>query len=79
MAFYLDIIRVSASATASRYQYSTTDGRRGTLEICHADGTVHCVQPMLGDTESRAFARAKRKIEVAWGTGQLPEKTCWAS
>ena len=79
MAVYLDIVRVEQDAHGVRYRFSTTDDRAGVLEIIKSSGEIRLIEELPGDESHRLYSRAARKIQLAWRSGTLPEKTCWAS
>lgn len=79
MAIYLDISKVEQTSMKVSYEFATTDGRSGLLEIDLESGEVSLIRQLPGDDSNRLFFRAARKITVHWNTGELPEKTCWAS
>ncbi len=79
MAVFLEIAKVKEAEEEVWYQFLTTDGRLGELSISRGTGEVSLIQPMPGDEQRKLYARAARKVTMHWRSGELPDKTCWAS
>ena len=52
---------------------------RGILRILKTTGEVTLVEPMPEDDADARFARAAAKIRKHWESGELPDKTMFAS
>ena len=80
MAAYLDILKIDEQPQYAEYSFATTDDRRGVLRFDKETGKAELKEPMVGDTEGVNYARAVRKITLAWrGNKALPVTLVWAS
>lgn len=79
MAVYIDILRDHEDDTHALYRFELTDGRSGELRIEKETGEITLTKKMEGDTEGFLFARASRKVWLAWESGKFPGKLVWAS
>lgn len=79
MAVYTDIDKIFEDDEIVRYRFTLTDGRSGDLALERGTGLVICEKQLEGDEEQLIFARAKRKVLLAWKTGNYPSRLVWAS
>ena len=79
MAVYLEIVRVADGAAAAEYTFALVDGRSGRLRLDKPSGEVSLITPLDGDDHGGLFARAARKVSLAWAAGALPARLSWAS
>ena len=82
MAANMAIDRVERTPTHSVYVFTDNDlgaPRSGRLRINHDSGEIETLEPMPKDTNLNREMRARRKLTVHWRSGELPDRTCWAS
>lgn len=77
---YLDIFKITETASSVEYRYVTVDLREGRFSIHKETGEVALISLAPGESEEgRLFHRAAHKIRKSWTSGSLPDKTYWAS
>lgn len=79
MAVYVAIVRISESESGAEFSFGPREPLEGKISLDKAKGIASVIKECPGDTAGFYSSRAKRKIELHWREGQVPERTSWAS
>lgn len=79
MTFYIDLDKIEHTEGYVRYKYYNRPDNVGIIELDFTTGKFREITAAPDDPNGYMFERAAMKIAKHWKSGELPEKTCWAS
>lgn len=79
MAFYILLNKEYEDELIAIYQFIASSERSGRLLLDKVSGEVKELNSISSVNSKAYFTRAAVKIRQHWKTGNLPDKTCWAS
>ena len=79
MAVYIRIWKVNENEQAAEYEFGEETVACGRLRIVKETGEIVLISPLLNDESGKLFARVRYKLGKHLESGELPERTCWAS
>ena len=79
MAVYVAIVKLSENDSEAEFSFGPNEPLDGRITLSKVSGVASVVREYPGDSDGFYSSRAKRKIEVHWREGIVPERTSWAS
>jgi len=84
MAIYIPIEKVFENELYVEYIFAKDrldedEGLCGRLRVNKSDGHIDLIHPLLSPDADAVFARVAYKIKKHLKSGELSDKTCWAT
>lgn len=79
MAVYIEIKKLSETASGVVYSYAVSHDRTGRVLVDVGRGVVRLLEAAPGDESGRGSCKVIHKLKQHLKEGRMPDSTCWAS